>query len=127
MHASLIVAFGLPLTAVVVNALIRWSFGLPQSAAADMILVLIVFDISVVSVPGEILKAMPEDIRVCYGMIALACVALWIVSMNNVEAPLRARMTQDGRRFVDYPFGLTLAAFGLSGTAMIINLAPLVY
>lgn len=127
MLTSLVVAVGLPLAAVVTNGLIRWSFGLPQSAAADLILVLVVFDISVLSVPGEILQAMPHDIRVWYGVIGLLCVGLWIVSINRVERPLQATMEQGVRSLRDYPFGLMLAAFGLSGTAMVLNLAPLVY
>jgi hypothetical protein len=96
MLASLIVAVGLPLVAVVTNTLVRWSFGLPQSAAADLIVVLMVFDISILSVPGEILAGTPHEIRVWYGIVMMLCIALWVISLYKVERPLREEMTDDG-------------------------------
>ncbi|MGH6824686.1 hypothetical protein [Methyloceanibacter sp.] len=125
MLTSLIVAVGFPIAAVAANTVVRWAFGLPQSAAADLILVLIVFDLTLLIVPGDILSALPDYVRPLYGIIALGCITLWVVSLYRIEVPLRERMTADGRTFLNYPYLLNLSAYGLSVTAMIMNLAPL--
>jgi hypothetical protein len=117
------IAAGLPLLAVVGNSILRLAFRLPQSAPADLILVLIVFDISILIEPAE-LGVVPH-IREYYGFVTFGCIILWMLAIGRVERDLRAWVTARPRR--GYPFRLMLVSLGMSGLALVANLAPVAW
>jgi hypothetical protein len=127
MLASIIVLVGLPVAGLATNSTIRWMFGLPQSATADLILVLVIFDLTLLCSPGEVLSRLPDYARGIYGLITLVSFTLWLISLFKVEVPLRECMSPEGERFEDYPYWLSFFAYGLSVSALVISLAPILY
>jgi hypothetical protein len=120
----LVIAAGLPLAAVIGNSLLRLALRLPQSAAADLILMLIVFDLTILIEPGELETAIP-NLRIIYGVVTLASVILWAISIGRVEQDLRSWMASRPRR--GYPFRLMFISLAVSGLALIMNLAPIAW
>jgi hypothetical protein len=119
-----LIAAGLPLAAVVGNSILRLALRLPQSAPADLILVLIVFDIVILIEPADLEGAIP-NVRLFYGFVALGSVIMWMIALGRIERDLRAWMAARPRR--GYPFRLMLASLGMSGLALVANLAPLAW
>jgi hypothetical protein len=126
MFSSFLMTVGVPIVALVVNTMVRWALKLPHSAPSDFIFVLMVIDLSVVIQPGIIEAALPElAVREVYAVIMLVCFALWIVAMARVEKPLARPYIKTTTRLGAYPIGLMFAYYAVSGSAMVVNLAPI--
>src|SRR5260370_14391005 len=72
-----------PLISLTINAVVRWRARMPQSAPADLILLLWVFDVAVIlkadtfSQFSELL-ANPNDLRAWFVIVLLVNVGLWM-------------------------------------------------
>src|SRR5262249_15681802 len=95
---------------------------LPQSAPADVILVLIVFDLTIMIEPGQLLVELP-DVRTIYGVVTLLCMIMWVIAIGRLERDLHKRLASRANR--GYPYFLMFASLGVSGLALILNLAPI--
>jgi len=100
MWRFLAITAGLPLAAVVGNALFRLAARLQQSASADLILVLVVFDLTILIEGSELEKAFPEA-RLVYGFVALGCFFRERDPSNlTVEHPAREQARADASLIV---------------------------
>ena|SRR5262245_20804803 len=124
MITYLVVGIGLPVLALVGNSAVRIAMRLPQSTPADLILVLLVFDVAVLIQPDE-LTILGGHVREWYGAAALICVALWTISVGRLEKDLHVWMSARPRR--GYPYRLMITAHAVSVVALIINLSPIVW
>jgi len=124
MWRFLAITAGLPLAAVVGNALFRLAARLQQSASADLILVLVVFDLTILIEGSELEKAFPEA-RLVYGFVALGCFFLYGGAIVGVEPALRKWMASKPRR--GYPFLLMFISLSMSAVALFLNLVPLAW
>jgi hypothetical protein len=114
-----VISVGLPLVAVLGNSFLRWAIGLPQSAPADLILVLIVFDITILIQPADLTIIVPNA-PAFYGLVLIVCIVMWAIAVS------KERDLQDWARATPpkgYPFALTFTCFGVS--ALVTNLAPI--
>jgi hypothetical protein len=117
-----VIAVVLPLVAVVGNSILRWAYRLPQSAPADLILVLIVFDISILIKPDELVTLVPYA-REFYALVLFICVIMWAITIGKYERDLHAWIAAVPPK--GYPFGLTFMCMGMSGLALVANLTPI--
>src|SRR5438128_8640808 len=112
MITYLVVGIGLPMLALLANSAVRIALRLPQSAPADLIMVLLVFDIAVLIHPGE-LTIFGGNVREWYGGVAIVCIALWAISVGRLERDLQVWMASRPRR--GYPFRLMFISLAVSG------------
>jgi hypothetical protein len=119
-----LIGAGLPVVAVVGNALVRSWLRLHQSACADLILVLLVFDLTILIEAAELEKAIPE-VRLIYGFVTLTCAILYAGAIGKVEPDLRRWMSSRPRR--GFPFRLMFMSLAVSAVALVTNLAPLAW
>jgi hypothetical protein len=123
MITFLVIGVGLPLAAVIGNSIMRWAFRLPPaSAAADLILVLVVFDIAILIQPAEVARFLPYA-REFYGFVAFFSFILWAVAIGRLEVDLHAWAA--ARPVRGYPYRLSFYSLAMSGLALIATLAPL--
>jgi hypothetical protein len=117
-----VIAVGLPLALVCGNSAVRWAFRLPQSAPADLILVLIAFDIAVLINPAELTILVPNA-RELYGLVTVVTFVLWAITLGRLERDLHSWMASRPRR--GYPYRLMFCSLGASGLALVANLSPI--
>lgn len=76
-----------PLIALIINALVRWRTRIPQSAPADLILMLWIFDVAVIlkaetfSQFSELLTN-PDNMRAWFIMVWLLNIFLWLMILR---------------------------------------------
>jgi hypothetical protein len=127
-----LVALGLPLAAVLGNSLTRLIAELPQSAPADMILALVVFD-AIVAIQAHDFKhhmqyeEFQASLPAIYVLLIIVGMFLWGVSVFFCEKQIVKYYRWTTRRFSQFPF----FAFFLSLLFPIIlffaSVAPFVY
>ena len=100
----------------------RWAFRLPESAPADLILVLIAFDLAVLINPAEVAILVPNA-RELYGIVIVVSFALWAITLGRLERDLRTWMNARPRR--GYPYRLRFLSLAASGLALVVNLSPI--
>jgi hypothetical protein len=120
----LIIAAGLPIAGLIGNSLVRLAFRLPQSAAADLILVLIILDLTILIQPAELEAAIPH-VRIVYGFVVFFSFVMWVIAIGRIEQDLRAWMASRPRR--GYPFRIMFISLAVSGLALVVNLAPIAW
>ncbi|QGY05926.1 hypothetical protein MMSR116_31560 [Methylobacterium mesophilicum SR1.6/6] len=78
-----------PFLSIVVNGVLRICLGKPQSAAADFILTIIVFDVVVISQSEDfkkfIMPAMRGDIGSIFACLILINLCMWFVAIFKIE------------------------------------------
>jgi hypothetical protein len=117
-----VIAVGLPLALVCGNSAVRSAFRLPQSAPADLILVLIAFDIAVLINPAELTILVPNA-RELYGLVTVVTFVLWAITLGRLERDLQSWMASRPKR--GYPYRLMFCSLGASGLALVANLSPI--
>lgn len=134
----------IPMTVVICNSIIRFMTGLPQSAPADIILAIAVFNLAVLADPDKFTGYMTyqlfqDQVRPIFELLALIGFFSWTLAVFFVET--RLEEFRDSRRvgsngaeerlrtgkrqpipFLPYFLSLLLPAF-----AIIIDLIPFTY
>jgi len=85
-----LVTLGVPLLVVVGNSLVRFMKGLAQSAAADLLLALTVFNFAVVVEYNKFqeyirITQIRSDIVAIYCLLVIISVACWFISVFHIE------------------------------------------
>ncbi len=128
----LFVALGLPLIAVIGNAITRWFAALPQSAPADFVLAVVIFD-AVVAAQSEDFKPHIQNTIVSAHLVAiyigliLVGMFLWGISVWFVERRIVDYYDWSGRKFINFPFFAFFLSLLIPVMAFFVSVAPLTY
>jgi len=114
-----IVVLGVPLLVVVGNAVARWLFGMPHSAASDVILAFVVFDAAVAVNAPEFqpfvkYPALRGHLVAIYFSLAILNLILWSVAVFKVEHDLLLMHNKRLMRYTSSPAKLLFAASMMS-------------
>jgi hypothetical protein len=129
-RASLMLSFWVeslvfPTTLLVINALARWNAGMPQSAPGDLILLLGIFDATVILRAEHLidfcsLLSKPNDLRAWFLVVGAINAALWAVAVFKIERGLHERSGWFGRSVVRSSVGY----LAITLVAIVMNTAP---
>jgi hypothetical protein len=125
-------ALGIPFIVLVGNSGLRWCKKLPQSAAADVVLIFIVFNGIVAIhakeladyVPNVVFKSMLQALYVAYIII---CCFLWAISLNSEEKVHETRDHSAGRYRSNLPLRHLAITFSISLFVTTASVTPFIY
>lgn len=116
-----------PITLLTINCLGRWSFGMEQSAAGDLILLFAAFDGAVILqaedfAPFNHYFRTGADLRSCYLVFFVFTLALWAFAVFQIERRMQLAYANAGASAISR--GLAMIAYiGTSAVAVVVNTA----
>lgn len=127
-----IVALLIPLIVVAGNGFVRWLFGSPQSAAADLILAMMVFDatVSIQShdfspfVTAEFLKS---NLAAIYMSLLFVSFFVWMATAFKLEPNLLSGFDFEEKHYSESPRKLIFYSYLISVFALLMNVLPFAY
>jgi phosphate/sulfate permease len=110
-----IVALFLPIMVVTGNGIARWLFGLPHSAASDLILAIVVLDVAVAANAHEFSQfvkwpSFQPHLVAIYSSLIIANLMFWSIAVFKIERELFERYNKQRRRYNKSPVTLVLTS-----------------
>jgi hypothetical protein len=124
-------AIVIPLLVIGANAFARIAWGRPQSAAADVVLTLVVFDFTVIINSDEFKRFVIDVLR--DGIISIFCVLLilnavsWGIAVNRLEPRLDELYDRRRRRYKPGVAWPIVQAIAMSTVMLTLNVMPFAY
>jgi hypothetical protein len=114
-----------PIVLLVINALARWDAGMSQSAPGDLILLLGIFDVTVILRADHLINFCSlldeaNDLRAWFLVIGVVNAVLWAIAVFRIERGLHQGIGWFGRSRARAVTGY----FAVSLVAIVLNTAP---
>lgn len=117
-----------PVALLTINAIGRWSFDMEQSAAGDLILLLVAFDGAVILQAEDFASfsrylTVASDLRALYLLLIVITFALWAFAVFGIERRMQVAHVA-GRRFSVQRAITMMSYIGTAAVAVVLNTAP---
>ncbi len=127
-----IAAFGIPLIAVIGNSLLRFFNKMPQSATADLVLFLVVFNaVAIIQhkdfQPHVLDKGIRPHFVAIYVALLIVNLFFWIVAVFVLEKGLLEKYDHGRKRYSDNPFLYIFASYMVATLSMCSSMAVFLY